>query len=199
MTTIGFIRHGITEWNVIGRQGRTDIPLNEQGREQAMKIAERLTDEDWNMLVSSNLKRAVETASIISEKMNLPISFLDERIQEISCGKIEGTTEEDRLIKWGSSWRDLVLGMESTEEVARRGSEFIDELVYLHKGKRILVVSHGAMIGILLQTLLPEKFKTTYMDNTSLTILQNIDGVWDCQLYNCTNHLKTSALDEVIS
>lgn len=196
MTTIGFIRHGITEWNELGRaQGRTDIPLNEQGREQAMKIAERLTGEDWDMLVSSNLKRAVETASIISEKTSMPIRFLDERIQEISCGKIEGTTEEDRLIRWGSKWRELDLGMETTEEVARRGSEFIDELVHLHKGKRILVVSHGAMIGILLQTLLPNQFKTTYMDNTSLTILENIDGIWDCKLYNCTNHIKTSVLD----
>lgn len=190
MTTIGLIRHGITEWNELGRaQGRTDIPINELGKQQAMRIAERLSFEVWDMIGSSNLLRAIETATIIGEKTNLPISFLDERIQEMYCGEIEGTTEKERVQKWGRNWREQDLGMETLEEAFNRGIEFLDELVQLHRGKRVLVVSHGAMIGILLQRLFPDIFRSTYMDNTSLTILTNTDGIWDCRLYNCTKHL----------
>lgn len=190
MTTIGLIRHGITEWNELGRaQGRTDIPLNELGKQQAMRIAERLSFEEWDMIGSSNLLRAIETATIIGEKTNLPISFLDERIQEMYCGEIEGTTEKERVQKWGRNWREQDLGMETLEEAFNRGIEFLDELVQLHRGKRVLVVSHGAMIGILLHRLFPDIFRSTYMDNTSLTILTNTDGIWDCRLYNCTKHL----------
>ncbi|TKC18824.1 histidine phosphatase family protein [Robertmurraya kyonggiensis] len=190
MTTIGLIRHGITAWNELGMaQGRTDIPLNELGKQQAMKIAERLSFEDWDMIGSSHLLRAVETATIIGEKRNMPITFLDERIQELNCGEIEGTTEEERAQKWGSNWREQDLGMETVEEVFNRGMQCIDEIVQLHKGKKVLLVSHGAMIGILLQRLLPDVFRSTYMDNTSLTILTNTDGIWDCRLYNCKKHL----------
>ena len=119
----------------------------------------------------------------------MPITFLDERIQELNCGEIEGTTEEERAQKWGSNWREQDLGMETVEEVFNRGMQCIDEIVQLHKGKKVLLVSHGAMIGILLQRLLPDVFRSTYMDNTSLTILTNTDGIWDCRLYNCTKHL----------
>ncbi|MFD2132381.1 histidine phosphatase family protein [Pseudogracilibacillus auburnensis] len=191
MTTIGFIRHGITEWNELKKaQGRSDIPLNEVGRKQALELGHRLSHQDWDMIITSDLSRASETAEIIGTLIDIPISSFDDRIREIDCGEIEGTTEEERLIKWGRNWRDLDLGMERFEDVAKRGIKFIEEIVHLHKDKRILVVSHGALIGLTLQRLLPERFPTTYIDNTAITILHNIKGVWDCKLYNCTNHLR---------
>lgn len=191
MTTIGLIRHGITEWNVLGRsQGTSDIPLNEVGKQQALALANRLSLEgEWDIIVTSDLSRAKETGQIIASKLNLPISMLDERIREINCGEIEGTTEDERLNKWGSNWRELNLGMEEFEDVSKRGFEFLVELVTTYSDKRILVVSHGALIGLTLQKILPEKFPRTYLENTSLTILKNKDSNWDCTLYNCTQHL----------
>ncbi|TKD66462.1 histidine phosphatase family protein [Pseudalkalibacillus hwajinpoensis] len=191
MTTIGLIRHGITQWNNLGKaQGTSDIPLNELGRKQATNIGARLREEGkWDVIISSDLTRAIETAQIIGSKLNLPISHYDIRIREIDCGEIEGTTEEDRLEKWGSNWRDKDLGMESFEEVGKRGIEFIKDIVHTYNGKRILIVSHGALIGLTLQKLLPSRFQTTYIDNTSFTILENINGNWDCSLYNCSKHL----------
>ena len=64
MATIGLIRHGITDWNELGKaQGISDISLNDLGRIQAKKLGQRLSqDEDWDMLITSNLLRAVETA-----------------------------------------------------------------------------------------------------------------------------------------
>lgn len=192
MTTIGLIRHGITEWNSLGKaQGVSDIPLNEIGRKQASDIGDRLSQEEkWDMIITSDLSRAIETAKIIGSKIDLPISHIDERVREINCGEIEGTTEEERVKLWGAKWRNLELGMEKFEDVSNRGRDFLEDTVCTYKGKRILVVSHGALIGLTLQRLLPEKFQKTYIDNTSITILNNTEEKWDCILYNCTKHLK---------
>jgi 2,3-bisphosphoglycerate-dependent phosphoglycerate mutase len=192
MTTIGLIRHGITEWNYLGKaQGLSDIPLNEIGRKQASDIGDRLSQEEkWDMIITSDLSRAIETAKIIGSKIDLPISHIDERVREINCGEFEGTTEEERVKLWGGKWRNLELGMEKFEDVSNRGRDFLEDIVCTYKGKRILVVSHGALIGLTLQRLLPQKFQKTYIDNTAITILNNTEKKWDCILYNCTKHLK---------
>ena len=103
MTTIGLIRHGITEWNKLGKaQGISDIPLNELGRKQAFYIGDRLLKEGkWDMIISSDLLRAIETAQIIGSKINLSVCHFDKRIREIDCGEIEGTTEKDPTEKMG--------------------------------------------------------------------------------------------------
>ncbi|MCA1054040.1 histidine phosphatase family protein [Rossellomorea aquimaris] len=193
MTTIGLIRHGITEWNVLGKaQGSTDIPLNETGRQQALEMGERLFHEEkWDLMISSDLMRAKETAMIIGNRINLPILHVDERIREISCGEVEGTTEEQHLSRWGQNWRELELGGERPQEVSERGVDFLHDITKTYSGKRILVVSHGACIGLTLQRLLPERFHETYIDNTSITILKHTEEEWGCLLYNCTQHLKS--------
>lgn len=191
MTTIGLVRHGITDWNVLGRaQGISDIPLNNLGKQQASALANRLLLEGgWDIIVTSDLARAKETGQIIAAKLNLSINVFDKRIREINCGEIEGTTEEERLKKWGSNWRELDLGIEEFSDVSDRGYEFIAELANTYIDKRVLVVSHGALIGLTLQRLLPERFQKTQLDNTSITILNIKQGVWNCSLYNCTKHL----------
>ncbi|MCP8616362.1 histidine phosphatase family protein [Salirhabdus salicampi] len=192
MTRIGLIRHGITEWNSLGKaQGVSDIPLNETGRKQASDIGDRLLlEERWDILITSDLSRAIETANIIGSKIGLPISHIDKRVREINCGEIEGTTEEQRIKKWGSEWRNIELGMEKFEDVSNRGVDFLNDIACTNEGKRILVVSHGALIGLTLQKLLPQKFPQTYIDNTSITILNKKEDKWKCALYNCTRHLN---------
>lgn len=193
MTTIGLVRHGITEWNILGRsQGLSNIPLNDLGKQQAAALANRLSLEEdkWDVIITSDLSRAAETADIIAAKLNIPDTVSTSKIREINAGQIEGTTEEERISKWGIGWRELDLGMESFEDVAKRGISFLEEAVQTYKGKRILIVSHGALIGVTLQHLLPEEFKETYIDNTSITILMHNKGNWECSLYNCTNHLS---------
>ncbi|OOE14367.1 histidine phosphatase family protein [Fictibacillus arsenicus] len=140
MTTLGLIRHGLTEWNSLGKaQGVSDIPLNEIGRKQATNIGDRLSlEEQWELIITSDLFRAIETAKIIGSKIGLPISHIDERIREINCGEIEGTTEELRVRHWGSEWRNLDLGMENFEEVSNRGIGFLKDIVCTYKGKRNL-------------------------------------------------------------
>ena len=152
MTTIGLIRHGVTEWNELGKaQGVSDIHLNKIGKQQAFALANRLSlDLEWDLIITSDLSRAIETAQIISSKLKLPVSIRDERIREINCGEIEGTTEVERINKWGSNWREMNLGMEKFEDVSSRGLEFLEELAITYKNRRVLVVSHGALIGLTL-------------------------------------------------
>ncbi|MEK3670891.1 histidine phosphatase family protein [Paenibacillus sp. FSL R10-2771] len=190
MATIGLIRHGITEWNIAGRaQGLADIPLNREGREQAVKLAGRLRKERWDIMISSHLCRARETAEIIAAASGIEEHLIDERICEMDCGQLEGLNEAEWLGRWGQDWRSLELGMETAEDVSRRGALVLEELYNRYGNKKILVVSHGALIGLTLQHLLPQVFTTTYIDNASLTLLTKTNNNWDCQLYNCVEHL----------
>lgn len=192
---IGFIRHGVTDWNIQGKAlGLSDQPLNAEGRRQAEDLAKRLLKEPWNMIISSNLSRARETAEIIAEAAEIPLVLTDDRLREINCGLIEGLTEEERISKWGLHWRNLNLGMESVHDTAARGASFLGEVYSSYASKNILAVSHGALIGLTLQRLLPLQFPSTHMKNSSLTLLTKANGRWQCDLYNCVNHLSGNAL-----
>lgn len=192
MTTIGIIRHGITDWNLKGiEQGRIDVPLNDEGKLQAIALAERLTaEEPWDLLISSELARAKETAEIISERLEMPISFLDARLIEMDSGEIEGTTEAERLEKWGVDWQRLDLAMESQDIAAQRGLEFFEEISKKFEGKRVLIISHASLIGATLKKILPEQICKVNLRNTSITILHRLDRNWECSLYNCIKHLN---------
>ncbi|AZB44470.1 histidine phosphatase family protein [Bacillus sp. FJAT-42376] len=191
MTKLGIIRHGITEWNMEGRaQGSSDIPLHAKGLKEAEMLADRLKEEKWDLLYSSPLMRAKQTAEFISEKLGGLEIITDDRIRETGGGRIEGTTEAERLEKWGIGWRDLDLGRERSEDVVKRGLEFAEDLVEKHPEKNILVVSHGSFIRHLLQALVPAEEELEALKNTSITHLILEDTKWSCGLYNCTKHLS---------
>ncbi|MGG0187543.1 histidine phosphatase family protein [Bacillus rhizoplanae] len=191
MTKIGIIRHGSTPWNKEGRaQGSSDISLDQDGILDAYKLAERLRKENWNFIYSSDLLRAKQTAEIIGEKIaNIPI-YLESRLREAGGGQIEGTTEEERVLKWGKNWRELDLGIEGADSVTTRGLSVIEEIASKHDNKNILIVSHGAFIRYLLKELVPHLQMMESPKNTSLTKLIKVDNGWDSELYNCTIHLE---------
>src|SRR5699024_6004320 len=90
MTTIRLIRHGETNWNKEGRiQGKTDIPLNETGRIQAEECAASLKHSEWDIIISSPLKRAKQTAEIINKNLHLPIMEMS-AFAERNYGDAEG-------------------------------------------------------------------------------------------------------------
>lgn len=189
MTTIALIRHGSTSWNKEGRaQGSSDISLDEDGIQQAKHLSIRLGSEKWNHIYSSKLARAYQTAVIIGNAIGLEIK-IDDRLKERSGGQIEGTTEQERVNKWGTDWRDFDLGIESIEDVQKRGNEFLEEINRKHPGEKILVVSHGALIQYNFINLVPD-YPSKHFDNTSVTILNKIENNWTCELHNCTKHLE---------
>lgn len=189
MATIALIRHGSTSWNKEGRaQGNSDISLDQDGINQAELLATRLRSEDWNHIYSSTLARAKQTALIVGSAIGVDIHF-DDRLRERSGGLIEGTTEEERIEKWGTGWIELDLGLEPIEIVQKRGGEFLEEIMMKHQGEKVLVVSHGALIQFNFINLVPD-FPTKDFGNTSITILKKIDNQWICELHNCTKHLE---------
>lgn len=189
MTIVGLIRHGVTDWNLSRRaQGHTDIPLNEEGRSQAEKLALRLQHEQWDLLYSSDLGRARETAQAIASLKRLPVE-VDRRLREVNLGQIEGMTHEEIVAKWGEDWRQLDLGIETKEQVESRGLDTVNMIAERHPGLRILVVAHGGYIGSTLRKLVPQVDTSALLNNTSITIVRKQPAGWECELFNCTRHL----------
>ncbi|MGN7388055.1 histidine phosphatase family protein [Sporosarcina sp. SAFN-015] len=191
LTIIGFVRHGVTAWNKEGRaQGSSDVPLDEEGIEMAERVADRLSTGEWDVIYTSHLLRAKKTAEIIAAKIPGVELVEDARLREIGGGLVEGTTEAERIEKWGVDWRQLDMGFESQESIISRGLESIDEIKKKHPGKNVLVVSHGSFIKRMLNELVTETVYEENLDNTSVTIVELNDEENHCHLFNCTAHLQ---------
>ncbi|MFC5467751.1 histidine phosphatase family protein [Cohnella suwonensis] len=198
-TRMGWIRHGITEWNRLGKiQGVTDIPLSEEGAEQARKLAERLSAEGghWDGIYCSDLKRARRTAEILAERLDIPL-VTDARLRERSFGKAEGMTPEERLAEWGVDWRANVPDQESDEVIRARGHDFVDEFSRRHPGQSWLIVTHGSFLARMLQSLCDD-LTDSHLHNMSLTILErqaeDLKNNWKPHLHNCTLHLAAPSV-----
>lgn len=190
MTKLGFIRHGSTAWNKERRaQGSSNIPLDQDGIRDAESLADRIKGEEWDVIYSSDLVRAMQTAEIVARNLQVEEVFLDSRLQEVNGGQIEGTTESERIEKWGEDWRDLDLGIEPREMVIKRALSFIEEVTEKHKDQNVLVVSHGSYIRHVLRELVKDLKMEDHLENTSVSTVKVRDGLWECELYNCTKHL----------
>jgi probable phosphoglycerate mutase len=186
MMLLGLIRHGVTEWNALGRlQGQQDTPLSDAGRLQALELGARLPVGGWDKLYSSDLARAAETARLLSEAMGLAEVNWDVRLRERSFGPLEGTTLAERELRWGAGAYTLP-GVETAASVAGRAADFCASLLAGDTGvyKRVLAVSHGAFIKLLLTELLGGCALLGPIDNASLTLLAFDGNEWRCLLYN---------------
>lgn len=140
---IYIVRHGQTDWNKVGRmQGRTDIPLNETGREQAREVGEKLKGIEFDKVFSSPLKRAYETAKIITNK---PIE-IDERLIERCCGELEGKTKNEIKIRPNfNSLTETMCGIEFLPDFKARIASFFDEILKEYPNKNILISTHAGV------------------------------------------------------
>ncbi|WP_338551702.1 histidine phosphatase family protein [Paenibacillus sp. KS-LC4] len=194
---LGLVRHGNTDWNKLGKiQGQTDIPLNERGVAQARALAGRLSEDQklWDAVISSDLLRARETARIVADKLDIPLLAPDDRLRERFYGDIEGTTEQERIARWGEKWRQAEVGQESDETVRLRGRSFVEEWRQSNPEMRLLVVTHGSFLAQLLDELCTG-LDRQFLDNMSYSILQFKENDWQSILYNCSRHLQQ--LDQI--
>lgn len=148
------MRHGRTDWNNLKKlQGRTDIPLNEEGREMAEKARLEYKDVHFDVCYCSPLVRAKETAEIVLRDRGIPL-FFDERLIEMSFGVLEGIenayknpeTPAYTFFKDPEHYIPAE-GGESFEELFARTGDFLKKVVepLLLSGKDVLIVGHGAM------------------------------------------------------
>ncbi|UQZ32393.1 histidine phosphatase family protein [Paenibacillus sp. PK3_47] len=188
---IGLIRHGLTDWNALGKiQGQSDIPLNDEGRRQAEMLGDRLMQESyrWDYCITSNLSRAQETGKIVAGKLGIPLLEPDDRIRERAYGQVEGLTALEREAKWGKDWNLLELGQESDEALQLRGLAFLEDLSAKYPDSNVLIISHGGFLAQLYTALYKDKY-TERIGNLSLTILEKKEAEWNALLYNCTRHI----------
>lgn len=153
-TEILLIRHGETEWNASGRfQGCKDISLAQEGIVQANYLKERLKN-NFDIVYTSPLSRAMETAEIICRGTSLkPIP--EDGIKEIGFGSWEGLTIKeikDTYPDEFNSWRideenaNLMGGDLSLKKASLRAKEAILKIASENKGKKIIIVAHGGII-----------------------------------------------------
>jgi broad specificity phosphatase PhoE len=164
-----YVRHGLTEWNVQQRlQGRHDVPLNPEGRKQAIRSGvilqelfarDRRKPDDF-VYVSSPLMRARETMELVRTTLGLPKSpyAVDQRLAEIAFGEWEGLTYDDVIKRDGNvvakresdKWGFRPPGGESYAEVTARVGAWYDHLeqdavVAAHGGTARALVAHLAI------------------------------------------------------
>lgn len=140
---IYFVRHGQTDWNKIGKmQGHIDIELNNEGKQQAMIVKEKLSGVKFDMVFSSPLKRAVETAQIICDQEIL----VDDRLIERCNGELEGKlkTEIEVLIDFNDQ-NETRFGIEPLNTFKARINDFLNETLKKYKDKNVLVVTHAGV------------------------------------------------------
>lgn len=157
-THVLLIRHGQSCGNAEGRfGGHTDTPLSARGRRQAEATAKALESERFTAIYSSDLKRAVETASPLARLTRAPLEAAD-AFRERSVGVMEGLTFEEAAAQYPEQYAALLhrdfehvlLGGESYRQTLDRASVKLDEAIEKHKGGRIAVFTHTGAICILI-------------------------------------------------
>jgi len=156
-TLIYVVRHGETEWNLIGKQqGRMDSPLTNRGTQQAIALAKGLVNRGIEFIYSSDLGRALKTAKLISASLELPIQ-IDKRLRERHLGSLQGLTKKEFRYQHIEEWEKFnsgdpdycFPGGESARQRFKRTVTCVEELAKLHTGQTILIVAHGGVLNSL--------------------------------------------------
>ncbi|MBW2500246.1 MAG: histidine phosphatase family protein [Deltaproteobacteria bacterium] len=160
-TSLLLVRHGQTPWNAAGRwQGHADPGLSELGRDQAAELAAALRHElegGWARIVSSDLRRARETAGILADSLGLAIET-DARLRELDVGAWTGLTRSEieardleRLTAFESGEPTIRAGGGETRlEIRLRARALVGHVAERHAGQRLIVVTHLGVIRALL-------------------------------------------------
>ena len=161
-------RHGETDWNLERRcQGHANICLNETGKLQAIKLAQKLIDFPIDVIISSDLERALDTGKIVAEKKGIPL-IVDSRFREMNYGVAEGMLFDEAIKSFGSElWQKLQSFKKINDDVGFFGGEtrkvarerfhlalldIIDKTNYQSIG----ISTHGGALRNILHSFLPE-------------------------------------------
>lgn len=198
------VRHAETDCNNKGIfLGWIDESLNQNGILQAEKIAKRLKNINIDIIFSSDLKRAKETAEIINKYHHVKIEFKRE-LRERNFGIFQGKPKEklfDAVKKSNIEFHKYKpKDGESCLEVQKRVVNFFKKIAKKYSDKTVLIVTHGAVIMELLfyLTKLPRnEYRKLEQDKTALNIIKiNKDGTSQIELINNTDHLNSPLMSK---
>ncbi|MGV7929925.1 MAG: histidine phosphatase family protein [Spirochaetota bacterium] len=193
------VRHGETTWNRENRvQGRSDTPLSETGITQAERLAGSMEGERIDLIVSSPLRRAAETASIINRHIGAPVE-LDEDLMELDQGIFEGMSFQELsrdhgefLKRWAADPASVVMpGGESLSALQERAWGAVCRIT--SSCDCALAVSHNFTITAILCKILEiplSDFRRIRLENASKTIIEVGEGTFRATVINDTAHLE---------
>jgi len=203
MVEIILVRHGETNWNSAEIfRGRADVPLNDIGVEQAERLGDYLSGEKIDVIYSSPLQRAVQTAGAIARRQDLDVNTVV-NLTDIDYGQWQGLSSDevaDRYPELYQDWLDTpeqvrIPGGESLEDVRCRAMPFLEDAVARCGEGRIVLVSHRVVNKVLICALLG-------LDNSSFWNVKMETGgitrfVFDRGRVVLTGHNDTSHLSRV--
>lgn len=204
MTRIVLVRHGQTGWNIgagsMRFRGRTDLALDETGRAQAQALAERLSDLPIAAVYSSPLRRAVQTAEPIAERLALSVRPISGLV-DIDYGDWQGLTPDEVAETCPDLYRlwlerphlvEFPHG-ESLSEVHSRIMAALEEVIARHEDQTVLLVAHQVVNKVLVCAMLDldnSHFWRIRQDNGCINIFGYENGLFTAVLINDTCHLK---------
>ena len=201
------VRHGETQWNVDTRiQGHTDSELTATGLAQAAAIARRLEGEVFDVLVTSDLGRAMSTARIIAERTHHAL-VPDARLRERSFGEGEGLSYGELDHQYPETFSKVretdpdicIPGGESRRQFYERVKSAFEALAVEHAGRRVAVVAHGGVLGSLYRVIHGLGIVAPHIIpivNASYNAVSYDGTVWTVEAWGDTSHLGRPALFE---
>jgi len=163
-TKLILMRHAEVKFSPKKFLGNKDVKLSKKGIEHAKGLAKKLKNEKIDVIYSSTLKRAIETADIVAEAHGLQVKAHVHELNEMNFGKIEGLTKEQAMEKYPEMMQERngikysneekrmnfrVPEAETYNEVGARALIAIKKIVKENKGKNILIVTHHHVMRIL--------------------------------------------------
>lgn len=184
------VRHGETDFNRTGRyQGSgSDPPLNDAGRVQSAAVAEALAGQSFDALYTSPQLRARQSAAIIGRRLGLK-PMVEPALAELDHGAWEGKTKVEIVAGWADAYAAAEADPagvrrpdgDSYGDLAARLWPALDRLATVHRGSRILLVTHGGPVRLVLSRALgrPLTERHTFgVDNASIFMVERRRGRW---------------------
>ncbi|HSB24153.1 MAG TPA: histidine phosphatase family protein [Burkholderiaceae bacterium] len=205
-TRIIAIRHGQTAWNAETRmQGQLDTALDARGRWQAQRLVQALAHEAIDVIVASDLSRAMHTAAPLAEARGLRVHS-EPRLRERSFGVFQGFTYADIARHWpdeSARWRARDASFapprgESLQHFYQRCVAIAQELAGRHAGRSIVWVTHGGVLDCLYRAatrVALDAPRTWTLDNASINRLMHGDQGLMLVGWGDTAHLDAAAAD----
>lgn len=199
--TFYIVRHGQTNWNILGKtQGHGNSDLTDKGIEQAKDLSENIIKYPIDYVYSSDLGRAVQTADILAEKLNLDVKKT-QALREMGFGKWEGLLIDEIKSDYKdiyNTWRNEphlvnIPDGETLHIIQERVDSFINELNKKYENKHILLVTHSVTVRVMLLSFLNSGMENIYrikQDNTALNIVDYRDYGPVVIKMNDTSHIK---------
>ncbi len=200
-TILTVIRHGETEWNAsMILQGQKDSPLSDLGIKQVKAVAEGLRQRKFDVLITSDLGRAVKTAEMINTYHHMKL-HIDPALRERSFGRLEQMSKKELHQLYPEVMEQFVIRNpdfqipegESLKEFNIRISKAVKNITDKYRGKHLLVVAHGGILDCMIRWCFnyPISGRRAFkLMNTSVNVFEVSKNEWTLIEWGNTDHLN---------